>query len=377
MSTVERVAIVGYHQLKPALNDNRGRYEAIFKTVRGALDSAGLKRKDVTTVVSATNDFYDGRTISNCWTVEAGGAYMKDETKVEMDGAYAILYGLMRVMSGHHKLAVVWGASQASCFPYDSTRLQMTDPTFERQVGFVNHYTAAGFGMRAYLERHGLSAEEVAKIVVKNRANAAKNEFALPESKVPVTVEEVLSAPVLASPVTEPMYSVPCDGAACVLLAPERQALKITDDPVWITGVGFSQETYYLGDRDLATSSSAKKAAQAAYQMADVKDPVKDVQVAEIYEAFAHEEAILAEALGLAKEGAGCTPDVPVNQSGGAQSGNALCATGIVRVIEAARQVRGEAGDHQVSGVQRAVALGQEGFAAQNAIVYVLEGGKK
>nr|MDO8108811.1 thiolase family protein [Candidatus Sigynarchaeota archaeon] len=381
---MEKVGIVGYCQIKPSMDLQMDRYEAAFKAVRGALDSANLKRKDLTSVVSSTNDFYDGRTISNCFTVDPSGSYLKDETKVEMDGAYAVLYGMMRVLSGNHKLVAVWGGSMASCFPYESTTLLSTDPTFERPTELVNVMTAGAFQMRAYMQKFDVKAEDIAKVAVKNRKNAAKNDFALPESQnAKITVKDVLAAETLSSPVTELMYARPCDGAACILLAPEQQALKIREDPVWITGVGHSQEQYYLGERDLSKSLSMENAAKMAFKMAKIKDPQKDIDVAEIFEHFAHEEPIFSEAIGLCEPGKGTSlsteinGEIPINPSGGATSGNVLCATGLVRLIEAAKQLRGEAKNHQVAGAKRAIASGQFGFSAQNSILYILEGGKK
>jgi len=249
---MEKVGIVGYYQVKLNSDANYGRYEMIFEAVRGAVDMAGLKKKDISTVISCSNDYYDGRTISNCFTVEVGGGYMADESKVEMDGAHAVLYGLMRILSGNHKLAVIWGGSMPSCFPYHSTRLFETDPTWERPLTYVNDITSAGFQMRSYMEKYGVNAEEIASIAVKNRKNAAKNPLALVEAQNSnIDVKEVLASDIYADPVTELMVAQPCDGVAALLLAPERQALKITDNPVWITGVGYSQEAYYLGDRNL------------------------------------------------------------------------------------------------------------------------------
>lgn len=376
---MDRVGIVGYAQLKPSLDLQMGRYETIFRVVRGALDNAGLKKKDVTSVVSATNDYYDGRTISNCFTVEAGGAYMADETKVEMDGAHALLYGVMRVLSGNHKLVVVWGGSMPSTFEYNSTRLMETDPTFERPLELVNHITAGGFAMRAYVEKYGVTPETVARVAAQNHQNAARNPDALPEAQIPgCSPEQVLESDVVSSPVTELMYAQPCDGCACVLLAPEEQAKKITDQPVWITSVGYSQDTYYLGDRDLHRSPSMTRAAQTAFNAVNITDPLAALDVAEISEHFAHEELILAEALGLAEPGHGVDVldgPVAVNPSGGATASNVPCATGLMRVIEAVKQLRGEATGYQVKDATRAVATGQVGFNAQNNIAWVLEGG--
>ena len=379
---MEKVGIVGYNQVKLYSDANYGRYEMIFEAVRGAMDKAGLKKKDITTVISCTNDYYEGRTISNCYTVDVGGGYMADESKVEMDGAHAVLYGLMRILSGNHKLAVVWGGSMASCFPYHSTRLFETDPTWERPVALVNDITATGFQMRAYMEKYGVSAEDIAKIAVKNRKNAAKNPLALAEAQnANLTVKDVLESEVYAVPVTELMVAQPCDGVAALLLAPERQALKITDKPVWITGVGYNQDTYYLGDRDLSKSNSMELASKTAYTTAGIKDPKNEIDVAEIFEQTACEELILTEALGLADNGKGANlnseigGELPINPSGGGISGNPPCATGLIRIIEAAKQLRGEANGYQIKNARKAIASGQIGMCAQNNIVYILEGG--
>ena len=379
---MEKVGIVGYYQVKLNSDANYGRYEMIFEAVRGAVDMAGLKKKDISTVISCTNDYYDGRTISNCFTVEVGGGYMADESKVEMDGAHAVLYGLMRILSGNHKLAVIWGGSMPSCFPYHSTRLFETDPTWERPLTYVNDITSAGFQMRSYMEKYGVSAEEIASIAVKNRKNAAKNPLALVEAQNSnIDVKEVLASDIYADPVTELMVAQPCDGVAALLLAPERQALKITDNPVWITGVGYSQEAYYLGDRNLYESKSMELAGKTAFESVGIKDPKSEIDVAELFEAYAHEELILSEALGLAEKGKGASinseinGDISINPSGGATGGNPPCATGLIRIIEAAKQLRGEANGYQVKNAKKAIASGQVGMCAQNNILFVLEGG--
>jgi acetyl-CoA C-acetyltransferase len=378
---MEKVGIVGFYQVKLYSDANYGRYEMIFEAVRGALDKAGLKKKDITTVISCTNDYYDGRTISNLFTVEVGGGYLVDESKCEMDGAHAVLYGLMRILSGNHKLAVIWGGSMPSCYPYHSARLYETDPTWERPLGYVNDITAGGFQMRAYMEKFGVSKEEIAKVAVKNRKNAAKNPLALAEAQnANITVKDVLNSGNYSDPVTELMVAQPCDGVAALLLAPERQALKITDNPVWITGVGYSQDIYYLGERDLSISKSMEIAGKTAFNAAGIKDPKNEIDVAELFESYAHEELILAEALGLADKGKAANlnseinGDLAINPSGGALGGNPPCATGIIRIIEAVKQLRGEANGYQVKGAKKAIASGQIGMCAQNNILFALEG---
>jgi acetyl-CoA C-acetyltransferase len=67
--------------------------------------------------------------------------------------------------------------------------------------------------------------------------------------------------------------------------------------------------------------------------------------------------------------------DLAINPSGGALGGNPPCATGLIRIIEAVKQINGEANGYQVKDVKKAIASGQIGMCAQNNILYVLEGG--
>jgi acetyl-CoA C-acetyltransferase len=232
------------------------------------------------------------------------------------------------------------------------------------------------------MEKFKIDAGEIARIAVKNRKNASKNPLALHEAQnADLTVNNVLESGIYADPVTELMVAQPCDGVAALLLAPEKQALKITKNPVWITGVGYNQETYYLGDRDLAECKSMELAGKMAYDAAGIKDPKSEIDVAELFEAYAHEEVIFSEALGLAEKGKGTMlkseidGDLPINPSGGAIGGNPPCGTGLIRIIEAAKQINGEANGYQVKGVKKAIASGQIGMCAQGNILYVLEGG--
>ncbi len=373
---MERVGIVGYYQVKPELDIQASPYEMIFEAVRGALDHAGLKRDDISTVVSATNDFFDGKTISNCFKVESSGSYLKDESKVEMDGAYAAMYGMFRILSGNHKLAMIYGHSVPSCMVYETTRVLETDPTFDRPNGYLNSYTAGGLQMKAYLRASGLKEEDVAKVAVYNLKNAAKNPLAVVEAKqANIKVDDVLKSEMLSTPLRKLMYPILCDSTTALILAPEKLATKITDNPVWITGVGQSQDSYYLGDRDLSTCASMEKAAARAYKMAGIT--AQDVDVAELFGHTACEDLILAESAGLAKKGKGVSllEKKLLNPSGGAMAGFNPCSCGLTRMVEAAKQLRGEAEGHQIAGAKKAIASGQLGFCAQSNIVYVLEKG--
>jgi acetyl-CoA C-acetyltransferase len=198
-----------------------------------------------------------------------------------------------------------------------------------------------------------------------------------------VTMEEVLGSKLYYDPIRELTMSPISDGAAVVILAAEEKAREITDQPVWIEGVGLCADAY-IRDRSLIQLDSLKKAAGRAYQMAGIKDPFNEIDLAEVTERYAHEELMICEALGLCREGKGAAlvqngvtdfeGEFPVNPSGGALGADPICATGLVRVIEAAKQIRGEANGYQIPGVRKALAHGQFGMCAQKNAVLVLGG---
>jgi acetyl-CoA C-acetyltransferase len=377
-----RVAIVACAQTSYESKKNQSREMMVYEAVRDLLQTAGISKAEVDTVVSAQNDYLEGRTISNMRTVGPLAAFMKDETKVEMDGAFAAFYALARVISGVHDIAIVAGESMASCYPAYLPMMWTLDPSFDRPNGFLNEVSAAAIQAGAYMNRYGVSEEQVAGVSVKNLGNAAKNPYAL--RKMPdIDIDSVMGSRMLYSPIRELNAYPLTDGACALLLAAEDKAGEITDKPVWIEGVGNCQGAYHLGDRDLAGCASLKTAAEAAYKMAGIQDPAKEIDVAEVHENYSHEELIFYEALGLCKEGEGASlleegvtaigGDLPVNASGGGLSANPLCATGLIRIVESAMQLRGEAGEHQVPG-EPAVALahGQNGICAQQNAVFIL-----
>jgi acetyl-CoA C-acetyltransferase len=377
-----KVAIVACAQTSYESRKKQSREMMVYEVIKDLLQTAGISKSEVDTVVSAQNDYLEGRTISNMRTVGPLAAFMKDETKVEMDGAFAAFYALARILSGVHDLAIVAGESMASCFPAYLPMIWTLDPSFDRPNGFLNEVSAAAIQAGAYMDRYGVSEEQVADVSVKNLGNAAGNPFAL--RKMPdIDIDAVMGSRMLYSPIRELNAYPLTDGACALLLAAEEKAGEITDKPVWIDGVGNCHGTYYLGDRDLAGCDSLKAAAEAAYKMAGIEDPAEELDAAEIHENYSHEELIFYEALGFCEEGEGAGlleggvtatgGDLPVNASGGGLSANPLCATGLIRLAEAAMQLRGEAGEHQVPG-EPAVALahGQNGICAQQNVVFIL-----
>jgi len=382
MEMPRKVAIVGWKQTEHSSNIGMSRERMVYELIKSLYADLGISRDDVDTFVLCCNDFQDGRTISEVFPVSWVGAYMKDQTKVDADGSDAVLYGLMRILSGRYDTALIIGyAMGGSEFRNQLIMNYTLDPIYERPLGLINELSASALQAKAYMMKYGLTEQQLAAYAAKNLRNAAKNPFAL-RKMADATPEKVLESKPLYSPLHELHGYPPTDGACVIFLAAEEKAKQWTDAPVWIRGAGSCQDTYYFGERDFVKVEALRKAAARAYEMAGIKEPAKEIDVAEIHSNFVSQEPIFAEALGLFPEGSGgkvieeglseIGGQLCVNPSGGPQAANPFTATGLIRIAEAASQVVGKAGEHQHPNAKVAVAHGQTGICGQHNTVFVL-----
>jgi acetyl-CoA C-acetyltransferase len=352
-----------------------------WEVVEQLLKATGLDFNEDTgigQIVTVSDDIFDGRTISDAAVTDAVGAHYREEEKVSQDGAQAVYYALSIVLSGHADLVMIVGHCKESQPGSRNIVTHMAfDPFFTRPVG-LDYLLAAGLQADAYARKTGLTEAQLAEVVVRARKNAAGN----PQIKdLPaVTAKEVLASPYLAAPIRELMAYPVSDAAIGMIIASEERAKKLTDKPVWISGVGCCYDSFFLGDRDLTANFSLKQAAKRAYRMAGVKQPKKQVDLFEISDRYAYELPLWAEGLGLCGDGRGAKwlksggPDkAHVNLTGGTLAGVPMMLSGLARVVDATRQLRGEAGASQVIGAKRAVAHGSTGPAGQHHTVVVLE----
>jgi acetyl-CoA C-acetyltransferase len=385
----ERVGIVAVAQTKYSANRadvNEG--ELVYEAVGQVLKETGLKfAKDVTgsdafgidATVTCSQDHWDGRTISNCNVMSYVGSHHSDEDKVAEDALNAVYTAMARILSGHQDVVLVathCKESQADKFGIENTAL---DPVFLRVLG-LDFLSSAAMQARRYMYKYGITPEQCARVVVKNRANALKNPFA--QESPEVTAQDVLGSQILASPIRELDMKPTSDGACAMILATEKKAKKLCKKPIWIQGVSNCYETHYLGDRDLAECDALVKAAKKAYSMAGITDPAKQIGVAEISEEYSYQELLWMEGLGLCGRGeagrlleSGATQlggKLPVNPSGGMLSGNPTVVAGMTRIAEGVLQLRGEAGERQVAGAKVALAHGFTGVCGALQGVMIL-----
>lgn len=377
---MEKIAVVGIGQTKYERRKRAQNYaELVYEATSGALEDASITIDDVDNVITVSNDFWDGRTISSMAVTDACGSQGKNVSTVEGDGAFGAFYGLMRILSGSFGTTLVVSHVKCSESSMPHITNAMFDPVYERMLG-LDSITSSALQARAYMDKYGVTEEQCAKVSVKNHKNARNNPYA--QLAMDISVDDVMKSRMLSEPIKLYDCSPVSDGACAIILANEERAKKITEKPVWVRGVGHCAESYYLGVRDLADPIALKAAAEKAYSMAGIKDPFKEIDVAEIYDAFSYMELLWMEGLGLCKPGAagklvdkGATEmkgDLPVNPSGGVLSAHPVIVAGLARIAEAALQLRGDAGDRQVKGAKTALAHGINGPCGQAHCVWVL-----
>ncbi len=304
--------------------------------------------------------------------VEAGGA----------SGAVAFHQAYLAVASGAHDIVVVGGAEKMTDVP-ESVQTDITNASADQEWETVFGATLPSLWAlvaRRHMHDHGTRREEFAQFPVLAHEMGSKNPLAHFRNKI--TLSQVLEG----SPVAEPLGVMDCapasDGAAAIVLGPLEQARKYTDTPIRISASQLACDTLALQHRrDVTTLDATVVAAKAAFHAA--KRTPKDVQVAEVHDAYSISGLMALEDLGFFAKGAagkalvngevGLGTKLGLNTSGGLKAqGQPFGAVGVAQIAEIVRQLRGEAKDRQVAGAQVGLAHNMGGTGA-TSVVHLLE----
>ena len=397
---MEKVAIVGIGTtMFKARWVEKTYYELAFDVAKAALEDAGIDRGRVDSVVYGIyNDFWTRQYQPDAFCHDYLGMGLKPMMRVNAGGATggaAFRAGFLEVASGMRDICLVVGVEKCNdSYNYEQ---QTTTPEVLRGMLYTSDMTydnptgrtaASGFALAAvaHQEKYGNPTEEqMALVSVKNHANARKNPVA--QSGKDITVEDVMNSRRIVGPFKFYDNCLYTEGAAAVILASEEVARKLTDKPVWITGLEASVDWVMPGNRkNIYTFESSRVAAKKAYQMAGITNPLKEIDLAELHDAFTATEIMAYEDCFFCEEGQGGSlidngtvmPDgeLPVNLSGGLIGcGHAVGATGIMQTNEAVLQLRGDAGERQIDKARRALIQSIGGTLCTWSVCWVLERG--
>lgn len=378
-----RVAIVGISLSDCGRVDGPTPYALHAQAARRALADSGLDRSVIDGFGSAGLG-----TLAPAEVAEYLGLKPRWVDSTAVGGA------TWEVMAAHAADAIAAGHAGAVLLVYGSTaradikaRRRTSNLSFggrgplQFEVPY-GHTLIAKYAMaaRRHMHEYGTTLEQLASVAVQARANAAGNPDAM--FRDPITVDEVLAGPLIADPFTKLHCCIRSDGGCAVLIAAEEYVRDCAKEPVWILGTGeYLSHTTMSQWEDFAVSPAAVSG-RLAFERAGVTPA--DIDIAEIYDAFTYMTLVTLEDLGFCAKGEGgpfvekgrlrLDGELPVNTDGGGLSACHPGMRGLFLLVEAVRQLRGEAEGHQVrkadGGPPRlAVASGTGGWFCSSGTV--------
>jgi acetyl-CoA C-acetyltransferase len=374
-----QVGVIGSAIFAPRNPERTSLEEALHAATKAALRNAGLAIEDIDGIVVASCDQLDGRAISIMMASGSVGGVGRDILSTPSSSEHAFVLATLRVRSGMYQTQLVVSWSPLEVNSISETQRLSNDPYFHRALPLDDLASHALQANSLEASVPGLRAAAVA-VTEKNRRHGA---YAHPEyASAPREPVLIANSKMLRWPITEGMVSPPAFAVVALVLASgdwigARGGCKTA----WVHGTGWATETAFLGDRDLATLPSLAAAAKQAYDEAGVDAQSPKFDLAEVADATPYQELVALEGLGICQRGKWVDAvnegaftqggALPVNLSGGASSFNPVFCTGLMRIAEAAAQVRGSAGVHQLATARKAVAHGASGFAMQYNTVVV------
>lgn len=331
--------------------------EAVFR----ALDDAEMTMDDVDAVVlGKAPDLFEGVMKPELYLSDALGAVGKPMFRVHTAGSVGgttAIVAASHVQAGKHKSVL------AVAFEKQSEGNAQFALGSGRGASLGAGGAFAPF-IRAYIHRSGAPEDIGWKVAVKDRRNALKNPYA--HLKIEdISIEKVKNSPMMWEPIRFLESCPSSDGACAVVITDEEGAQGRT--PAWILGTSSRSEPPSFPGRDPVRPQACLQCAQDVYGQVGITRPREQLDMAELYVPFSWHEPMWLEAHFIAEEGEGWRMvddgstelggSFPVNCSGGVLSSNPIGASGLLRFAEAANQVRGAAGEHQVEGARTALAM--------------------
>jgi acetyl-CoA C-acetyltransferase len=315
-------------------------------------------------VLGKAPDLFEGVMMPELFLADALGAtgrpLLRVHTAGSVGGSTAIVASSL-VRAGVHRrvLAVAFEKQSES----NAMWALSINPPFTMPMG-------AGAGgyfaphIRSYIRRSGAPTHVGAMVAVKDRRNGARNPYA--HLRQPdITLESVLASTMLWDPVRYDETCPSSDGACAIVIGDEAAAEASGRQVAWIRATSMRTEPTMFAGKDHVNPRAGHEAAAALWHSAGITDPLDQVDAAEIYVPFSWFEPMWLENLGFVAPGQGwklteagetrLDGALPVNPSGGVLCSNPIGASGLLRFAEAAMQVMGRAGEHQVPGVRTAL----------------------
>ena len=362
----ERCAVIGVGQTKHASKRIDVSLTGLVREAAlAALADAGVGWADVDAVViGKAPDMFEGVMMPELYLADALGAAGKPMLRVHTAGSVG---GSTAIVAAHLVMAGVHRRVLTVAFEKQSDGDAMWALTMRTPFQLPVVAGAGGYFapiVRSYIARSGAPADVGVQVAVKDRRNALHNPYAHLRLE-DISAEKVLESPMLWDPIRYLECCPSSDGACAMVVAAEDAVNGAAAPPAWIHATAMRSEPTMFAGRDEVDPRAGRECAAELYRQAGIRDPRREIDVAEVYVPFSWFEPMWMENLGFAARDEGWTMtatgvtaldgDLPVNPSGGVLSSNPIGASGMLRFAEAAMQVRGQAGEHQVDGARLAL----------------------
>jgi len=362
----ERCAVVGVGQTKlDARRIDVSQVGLVREAALRALEDAGLGFEDIDAVViGKAPDLFEGVMMPELFLAEAlGGAgkpMLRVHTAGSVGGSTAIVAASLVEAGVHERVLTV-------AYEKQSESNAMWALSIKRPFQQAVVAGAGGFFaplIRSYIRRSGAPEDTGIRVALKDRQNALKNPYAHLRIEG-ISFEQIAGSPMLWDPIRYLETCPSSDGACAMVIASEGAARRAPRPPAWVHATAMRTEPTFFAGRDQVNPQAGMDCARDLYRKAGISDARREIDCAEIYVPFSWFEPMWMENLFFAPKGEGWRMtyegatalggDLPVNMSGGVLSSNPIGASGMLRFAEAANQVRGLAGEHQVAGARRAL----------------------
>ncbi len=348
-----------------------------------AMENAGVDKIDSLYVGAMSSGLYNRQehlsSVMADYIGQRGAAGARIESACSSAGQ-AVRIGYMDVASGMSDIVMVGGVEKM--WDADDGSMVLATAADQEYEAFHGITFPGLYAMiaRAYMHQYGLTREELAQVPIKSHKHSVGNEFA--QYPFEINMKTVLNSAMVADPLRLMDCSPITDGAAALILVPLDQAKNFTDKPVKFKGIGAATGPIALHDhKDLTKLDAVRLSAEKAYKMAGASPA--DISFTEVHDCFSIAEIVVAEELGFFEYGqagkaiaegqATHGGKVVINSSGGLKAkGHPVGATGAAQLIEAFKQLRGEAGNRQVKDIKLGMTQNMGGSGG-SSVVHILE----
>ncbi|MFW9881266.1 MAG: hypothetical protein ACFFG0_50015 [Candidatus Thorarchaeota archaeon] len=372
--------------------------ELVSEAVNNCLKKVpSLCLKDIDAYVNGNMPSFEGANLPELWMTDWLGARNKPLLRVTTGGTtggsvgiasyYSVAAGLPGIDT---VLAVAFEQQSQGDTSIGLSSVALGEISVLNTLGLPYEYLTrimsaggaiglASYQAANYMYKSKIREEDLARVVVQNRRNAAKTWWS--HLKMPnLTIEEVLDTPYISYPLRYGMVCPASDGACAVLFTTEEKAKDLCDIPVYVNGVSsVAHESVVIGydatgsaQLDPSEQLGAMKSSDIAYNQAGISFPRKEIDYAEVYSPFPNQELMWVEKLGLFEENT--APDMyenevtalngelPICCSGGVNATNAIGASALERPAVAALQIMGKASNQVPKTVHTAIGHGWGGM---------------